>query len=552
MIQERKEGRKEAQTVPGRGEWSYRGVAFWITCFCLAFAQTEVAPADPLLGTWTTQYRGTIRVYLCVTRFQNELPQLDLDLVRANIRSALALWNTYPGVDYRLVWSGDRPGADATGCTDGSYPANGELTIRAQAEHPAAFASALFEPLPNITRAAIGFYRETGGNQNAWTFNHTEANTIDFDTVLMHELGHILGFPHDTSPYNSVMHPSLHYTMERVLWEEDITKLRDPNQTYHYNLRTNRQVLHKSSTDNGLNWSSEGNLQEFSNAKIGVAYNPAAGRHLVAWVAAEPYHRIYTILGDGINYFPQTRVAHSGNTTYYGVAAAYGQSRYVIAWTLTNDSRQIAYKHSQDGINWSNHQIVQYNGTYDYSSMWEPVLAYNANKNVFLLAWTNWQIAENDDSQGHVRICVNPNISGGVFGNCVEYYVVSNTPPALACHSTNNECILAWVNHIGYYDNHVSFRKGWVNNNNQFELYGTGYYFVTPSGTDLAPSLAFGNGYWLIAWRLKDGSSSSITLRMASNNWPNWGDVRTVDTLVQVSPTVHFAGAKFVHYYVRR
>ncbi len=506
----------------------------------------RAAEAIPLSGTWTIPLRGNIQVFLCTASFQQYLPFLDQGLVRANIQNALALWNTYPGVDYRLVWSGDSP--DNDGCTPGGPPPShaGIVTIRANDYDPwgqQAFARASLLS-GAIERGYVEFYRraQPNGGDRPWGFDHTQ-NVIDFDTVLMHEVGHVLGFPHHTPPPNSVMRNGLHYTMHRVLWEEDIFKLRDTNQTYHYNLRTNRQVRRKYSTNNGLSWVTGSSLQEYTNANVAVAYDPWSGKNLVAWARAEPAHRIHTILCDGLTCDPATRLVHSGTATHYGVAAAGGAGKFLMAWTLTNDTRQIAAKYFSGG-SWTTVWYLDYNGTLDYGSMWEPAVAYNSAKQAFLVTWTNWQIADSDDAQGRVRVCVIPRYLGSQ--RCVELSVVSNTTPGLACHSSNNQCILMWVNHVGSYNNHLSYRQGRINDLGDFELYGTGYYYWGGDiATDLPPSLTHGNGYWVAAWRGKADTLPGRAMRMADGNWPYWTDLTVIDTSVQASPSVAFVGDRF-------
>lgn len=532
----------------------------------MALGSSPPGLAVPLKGVWSSTYRNNIKVYLCITRFDQQFPSWDKDVLRANVRNALDTWNAYSGVDFHFSWQGDLtcsqpdctgPG-DPTECQDGELPSdNGKVAIRAQFCHQGrgVLASALWGPGPIIAKGAIGFYRANGWgcpNTITWTFDHT-ASGADFDSALMHVLAHVLGFfDHDPDGNGvaSVVDTSLQNS-SRLLWQEDLFKLRDTNQTYHYNLVTTRQTLHKRSTDYGLSWSPEGNLQEFTNLKIGVAFSPVSARYLVAWTAAEPWHRIHTILGNGAWYDSSTRVAHNGCNSHYGPAAVYGEGEYVIAWTLTNDTRRIAYRTSSDGTIWSSVRYVQYQGTDDYGSMWEPTLAYNANKGVFLVAWTNWETGWVDDALGHVRICASPDPASQDFGNCSEYYVVSNSPPALVCHSTANECILAWTNSVGYYDHHISYRKGFINASGYFELTGLGYYYTNVSSR-LAPHLGYGNGYWMLSFRKNDGTGAN--LRMAVGNWPYWSDWTYPDSPLQASPAIQFGSTwnVFAYYYSKR
>ncbi len=185
--------RRTGMRKKGRKHGPCRGGSDWIRALASSIALVAALGASapgfsvPLGGVWSPTYRNNIRVYLCITRFDQQFPSWDKDVLRANVRNALDTWNAYSGVDFHFSWQGDltcsQPDCngrnDPVECRDGELPSgNGTVAIRAQDCHEGrgVLASALWGGAPDITRGAIGVYRANSPNcvnTITWTFDHT-------------------------------------------------------------------------------------------------------------------------------------------------------------------------------------------------------------------------------------------------------------------------------------------------------------------------------------------------------------------------------------------
>ena len=131
--------------------------------------------------------------------------------------------------------------------------------------------------------------------------------------------------------------------------------------------------------------------------------------------------------------------------------------------------------------------------------------------------------------------------------------MTNNSSPEIVCHSTLNECMVTWINAVGYYDHHVSWRKGRINDSSgSFEFTGTGWFYTSGLSSRLAADLAYGAGYWLLSVRANDPGTPGYTFRQGYDNWPHWSDRRSPASPLLVSPTVVYGNNEFVFSYIRR
>jgi len=316
--------------------------------------------ARPLEKVWRSDYRSQIQVYVCIETFSNLLPGLDSNLLRANIKNAMEVWNAYGGADFYFEWAGDLPGTGGQ-CAENAYPnSNGTVVVRAASCPPRGYRSAwaLTETSwtgDYITKGFIQMHKyihEGCDLELAWDFDHTNPDKMDVDTVLTHEFGHIVGFQDDNETPYTVMRQS-NYSQERVLWPEDIFQLTNPSATLHYNRVTSRLIGRSRSSDLGLSWSAMAWLGTQTNNRLGFAYKPSDGAYLAAYRYSGPdqsvQDRVLTarIIGD-----TAYGVVHPYETLF-GVTAAYGKGFFTIAWVDWDNDRHIWYRTSSDGLTWS-------------------------------------------------------------------------------------------------------------------------------------------------------------------------------------------------------
>lgn len=509
------------------------------------------ASAIGLTHIWPTSSRNNIKVYLCTTTFTNHIPELNQAQLIANVQTALDVWNEHSGVDIYLNYQGERTSTTSDGCAPIQNPGNGELTIKAESMSNGSQSAAI--NLNSDGKNSISFYDWTGsGNNITWTHDSQDNNT-DFKTVLVHEVGHALGFPDDnTGAVASVMNGTTG-AYNRVLWHEDIAKLRDLNESKRYNVKQ-YTIRHMVSSDQGLNWASEGNLAETTASRVGVTYSglAASGRkYLVAWRGTNVGTTLNVIQGNGATFDAATKVFLS-QASDYGPSVAWGNGKYLMVHVNRADTRVLEYQTSTDGINWTWSVPLQYQGGTNYGSMWEPAVAYGATSNRFVVGWTNWRNQGDDTPLGRMRFCTSADPQASNFSNCTESTNVVNASPTIACSDTANECLVSWTNHTGVSGHQLCWSKYQFDASNNFVSVGSAW--CNGDSTKVSPALAFGLGRYMLGWRGGDVSSSANVTRQAAADWPNWKDKRIITSQLVGSPSLVFGPlwSEFAYYYLSR
>jgi hypothetical protein len=532
-------------------------------------------------GTWPVEppepgqdlpRRDDIRVVICGCSF-SRFTGLDLAKLSTSVSNAVDHWNVYGQVDIKLknfglAWGSPyhpmwNPlcGDEDYGCKENENDIpSGYIYLRGEQQHGAVCRAAgtNCSPCGDITDCTVSFYHQTlCGDTVIWSFDHTDGTAVTFESTLLHELGHDVGFPVNASnpfPY-TVMHGD---PLQRTLWYEDITKLRSTptcSVTDPYNLKQNRFIRHKRSTDNGLTWVDQDDsltLNETTNSKPAIAFGSTmyGNRYVLAWAGTTASNRINTIVGKGDTWYPASKVTHmdADAMSQFGPSIAFGNGKWVLTWAGKGDSsefpgKKILYKTSTNGVTWSAVHEIGYPGT--YGALGAPVVTYNASKQRFVIAFVNWATIPRDEDvpYGRIRACTsqNPDDILDRFVTCSELgaeYASYNTP-GLECHESSNECVLTGIRPAAVNDNEIwhtcaSLSRGGL------LVPGTVYSQGSAWSTRSEVATTQGNGYYLLAFRGQNGSTSGNTGRK-SGCTALFGNKYTF-------PTVSFlAGPEIVH-----
>ena len=536
--------------------------------------------AAQLSQVWGPAIRSTIPVYLCTTSFQNNIPDLGNDTVRLRATTAAAIdeWNTRTGADFRFVLqSGEPPGGDGCGSGEAEWPTGDYVTIRGEGDAWATACGGVLagadereDAQGDTIRARIVFFRDLcdrdgGGQLVVWTYDSTTDNNptfplpynVDFYHVLLHELGHTVGFEHQTDDTHSVMTPGAVNSEQMVLWWADIKRTTDSTASPHYELDTTRVIEHRRSTDSGQSWVDETmSGAPVSNDRIGVASN-GAGTYVD--------RRVKMFTTNGVT--PPANNYGTGFRSYGGPSVAFGNGLFVVALAYASTSsnfldRRIAWWTSDDiGLTWRYQSFLKYrfndsDTPISYGSKWEPELAYNTADDRFVLAFTQLEADKAIAQQGRISTCVNAAPDVQDWEGCYQLStLVSQSPPGLACNAEGvDHCVLRHTPNdaAGAYE--LRSVQGSLAIGTPDYFYAWGNVEADIDSSRLGVTLAHGEGFYVTGWRGDDGSTWGNAARMSDTGWPNWIDHTFPKSLLLASPQVAFDAhwGEFAYYYVRR
>lgn len=259
-----------------------------------------------------------------------------------------------------------------------------------------------------------------------WVAGYPTTGEHDFWSLLMHEMGHVLGHTHRVTDVTStpfrcsvlgsqsgIFPPGFNPEQQRYLSRYDIGEhLSDVN--YSYPIRTTSTTNLRSSNDLSANWSliaagspSGGN----TGIRPAVAFadgtpSQSGGKYCVA-VASAPaaygtVNHVLSFRGNGTTWdFSQPNGNLDGFTwaiTYLGMAAAAGEDEYMLAYIATEtpgNQYRVQTMTSQDCKYWASYEYVP--GAY---SKMAPALAYDVYYGKFIIVWVD---SDSGELKGSVR-----------------------------------------------------------------------------------------------------------------------------------------------------
>lgn len=510
--------------------------------------------ALPLHKAWSSSYRNQpVYVYLCYYQFVFDLDELTTsppygqdNLIEATL-NAIHAWRHYSQAnvpDFR--WGGIRDSSDNACNTSNSYGADGTVYIRAYALHAdGRYADSDLNTAKGTDDATAGFVQFYGGKYvNGvyeswdWSLNTAEA-TLVYTTWLMHEWGHVVGFPDEGGTdfgHNSV----LRYTnsMHRTPWHEDVSKLIAAASgnwpTPPYAARTGWRIRQKYST-NGINWyANSDNLVEYTNLQMGTAAGSVSGTtyNVLAWVGTNGNHNINTIRGNlwGTTWDYGTKVV-LGDRSETGVSLAFGNGKFVLAYAGADEDytfrgRKLYWKTSTDGMTWSSTFTLP--ASPDYGVMTNTALAYDSYHGRFILAFINWKTAQDQHvvPYGKLTICTSANPDSG-FSNCTSFDKLSWATPGLAVDSSGNFSVTL-VDHATQGLNQFWYACGSLNSSGVPSISSWTSQTSWTTRTDLSMTYLTGtNARYVVTYRGQDPNTSGNTGTKASCG-TSWGNKTTL------------------------
>ncbi|MBI5525228.1 MAG: matrixin family metalloprotease [Deltaproteobacteria bacterium] len=179
----------------------------------------------------------------------------------SNIASAAETWNTHGGANVRLNYDGT---TTSTACTNGNQYVEGVVILTTFYQINGAVGQADCNK-PNITHCRVKL-----NTYYAWTTGWPSSNEWNYQQVVSHEFGHVLGLTDNNAGDVYTTMAQGNYLWERHIWADDINALKN-GPAYSYGQRANQPIYHERSTDNALSWQYQSsNMNEYTNLSVGV------------------------------------------------------------------------------------------------------------------------------------------------------------------------------------------------------------------------------------------------------------------------------------------
>jgi len=419
----------------------------------LVHASASFAFDKPALWTASTSpVFPVVRIVGCPNHFATNFPGFDWSRVAYQARTAANTWFTEGGADLRLRYVGDAAASDPRCATGSGTPGSGEILLTAELNHGGGACNVAttftFFNGAQITNAKVILHRGTvcGGSFSPHNWDpgvdYPGPGEIDFQSVLLHELGHAIGFNHSSDP-SSIMWPSTSTgnSVVRNLAADDLLGLQQAGSSYGP-IQTVTRHRFTSAGQPSINWFNEG--ETITDSVLG---SPAVS-HSPLFAPNHFYLVAYTRASDHVLMFGRTNGSANAPGGFASVAAGVTSNRApAVAASDAVGQEVIAYTDPASdalltrvdtiGSPWGGAVSV------GNSSRVPPALAFLPGRGAYVLAWA-------DFPSGVIRTAVSTN-GGQSWKNTQAWSFRTFQSFGITCRQTD-ECVVAFANgesHVG-------------------------------------------------------------------------------------------------------
>lgn len=337
-----------------------------------------------------------VRIVGCPNHFNATFAGFDWGRVAYQARNAANTWFTEGGADLRPRYAGDLSAADARCATGSGSSAAGEILLTAEMNHGGgacnlATTFTWANGSGEVTTSKMILHRGTvcGGSYTNFNWDpgadYPGTFEFDFQSVLLHELGHAIGFDHSAAA-GAIMGPNASpgQSSIRNLAVDDVLGLQQAGSSYGP-IQTTSRHRYASASSAPTSWFDEG--ETISDTLLGA---PAAV-HSSLFDASRFYLVAYTRASDRAVLFGRTNGFQNWANGFSPVAAGVTSHRPpAVASSSTSASEVIAYADpSTDEL------LVRRNTSGTWSgaiatgrtSRVAPAIAFLPGREVYVLAW---------------------------------------------------------------------------------------------------------------------------------------------------------------------
>jgi hypothetical protein len=393
-----------------------------------------------------------VRVFGCPNHFATNFPTFDMGRIAYQTRNAANTWFTEGGADLRLRYAGDLAASDPRCATGSGSPNPGEILLTAERNHGGGACNLAttfwwWNGSGEITSATVILHRGTvcGGSYGDYNWDpgvdYPGAAEFDFQSTILHELGHAIGFNHSGDP-TSIMWPSAApgQSAIRNLANDDLLGLQQSGASYGM-IQTVSRHRYTSAASPPTAWFDEGETIP------GTLLGAPAVAHSALFDPSRFYLVAYTRASDRAVMFGRTNGFQNSAAGFTQVAAGVTSNRPPAVTAGTASANELlAYADlSSDGLLTRRNTGAVWTAplAIGQTSRVAPALAYLPGRDVYVLAWAAFP-------SGLLHTMVSSD--GGQSWHADQAWSFRTFHSfGLTCRATD-ECVLAFANgesHLG-------------------------------------------------------------------------------------------------------